>query len=167
MQFQLQGVGVAHCEDAERTRPGGGGILFKYVVNLDRKMTPYLQKYLYFKISSKTGRWSAGKITQSLSKIKSCLSKFYDRIKTETSHPLYHTLHQPTETSETPHPHTTRAFQTPYQQHQIAQVTLHTYTTSQQHFPSTYSVLTASWAVVPNLWVATPKGVATPMPWGR
>ena len=30
---------------------------------------------------------------------------FYDRIKTETSHPL----HQFTETSETPHPYTTRA----------------------------------------------------------
>ena len=34
------------------------------------------------------------------------------RFKTDTSHPLHHTLYQPTETSETPHPqfpHTTRA----------------------------------------------------------
>ena len=32
-------------------------------------------------------------------------AQFHDRIETDTSHPL----HQPTETSETPHPHTTRA----------------------------------------------------------
>ena len=58
-------------------------------------------------------------------------TQFSDRIKTDTSHPLHHTLHQPTETSETPHPlpHTTRASKTPYQQHQTAQVTQHTYAT--------------------------------------